>query len=71
MLYFCPIKVNIKLYFMGKKSLQLQQLNNKMWHFSTLKQVATPPTGWINTYSTESEPPIPTQSEPLSFRFLE
>jgi hypothetical protein len=23
------------------------------------------------TYSTESEPPIPTQSEPLSFRFLE
>jgi hypothetical protein len=25
----------------------------------------------INTYSTESEPPIPAQSEPLNFRFLE
>jgi uncharacterized protein YndB with AHSA1/START domain len=26
---------------------------------------------WMGTYSTESEPPIPTQSEPLNFRFLE
>jgi predicted DNA-binding mobile mystery protein A len=32
---------------MGKKSLQLQQLNNKMSGFATLKQVALPPTGWI------------------------
>jgi predicted DNA-binding mobile mystery protein A len=37
---------------MGKKSLQLQQLNNKMWNFSTLKQVATPPTGWIKAIRT-------------------
>ena len=28
-------------------------------------------TVWLTTYSTESEPPIPTQSEPLNFRFLE
>ena len=28
-------------------SLQLQQLNNKMAGFAILKQVATPPTGWI------------------------
>lgn len=37
---------------MGKKSLQLQQLNNKMWNFSTLKHVATPPTGWIKAIRT-------------------
>jgi len=37
---------------MGKKSLQLQQLNNKMLHFATLKQVATPPTGWIKAIRT-------------------
>lgn len=32
---------------MSKKSLQLQQLNNKMLSFVSLKQVAMPPTGWI------------------------
>ncbi|MBK6573750.1 MAG: mobile mystery protein A [Saprospiraceae bacterium] len=32
---------------MGKKSLQLQQLNSKMLGYATLKQVAVPPTGWI------------------------
>jgi len=37
---------------MGKKSLQLQQLNNKMWNFATLKQVAAPPTGWIKAIRT-------------------
>ena len=37
---------------MGKKSLQLQQLNNKMWRFATLKQAATPPTGWIKAIRT-------------------
>ena len=37
---------------MGKKSLQLKQLNNKMWRFATLKQVATPPTGWIKAIRT-------------------
>ena len=37
---------------MGKKSLQLQQLNNKMWRFATLKQVATPPSGWIKAIRT-------------------
>ena len=37
---------------MGKKSLQLQQLNNKMLGFATLKQVAIPPTGWIKAIRT-------------------
>ena len=37
---------------MGKKSLQLQQLNSKMLGFATLKQVAIPPTGWIKAIRT-------------------
>jgi predicted DNA-binding mobile mystery protein A len=37
---------------MGKKSLQLQQLNSKMSSFATLKQVAVPPTGWIKAIRT-------------------
>jgi predicted DNA-binding mobile mystery protein A len=37
---------------MGKKSLQLQQLNSKMMGFATLKQVAVPPTGWIKAIRT-------------------
>ena len=37
---------------MGKKSLQLQQLNNKMSGFATLKQAAIPPTGWIKAIRT-------------------
>ncbi len=37
---------------MGKRSLQLQQLNNKMSGFATLKQVAIPPTGWIKAIRT-------------------
>ena len=37
---------------MGKKSLQLQQLNNKMLGFASLKQVAIPPTGWIKAIRT-------------------
>ncbi len=37
---------------MGKKSLQLQQLNNKMLAFVTLKQVAIPPTGWVKAIRT-------------------
>lgn len=32
---------------MRTKSLQLQQLNNKMKVFALLKQVIPPPTGWI------------------------
>ena len=32
---------------MEKKTLLLQQLNNKMLSYSTLKNVAIPPTGWI------------------------
>lgn len=32
---------------MSKKSLQIQQLNNKMLAFTSLQKVATPPTGWI------------------------
>jgi predicted DNA-binding mobile mystery protein A len=37
---------------MGKKSLQLQQLNNKMSGFATIKEVAVPPTGWIKAIRT-------------------
>jgi predicted DNA-binding mobile mystery protein A len=37
---------------MGKKSLQLQQINSKMLGFATLKQVAMPPTGWIKAIRT-------------------
>jgi predicted DNA-binding mobile mystery protein A len=37
---------------MAKKSLQLQQLNNKMLNYATLKQVAVPPTGWIKAIRT-------------------
>jgi predicted DNA-binding mobile mystery protein A len=32
---------------MGKKSLQIQQLNGKMLAFASLQKVAPPPTGWI------------------------
>ena len=37
---------------MGKKSLQLQQLNEKMLGFASLNQVAVPPTGWIKAIRT-------------------
>jgi predicted DNA-binding mobile mystery protein A len=37
---------------MGKKSLQLQQLNSKMQRFAALQQVAMPPTGWIKAIRT-------------------
>ena len=37
---------------MGKKSLQLQQLNSKMLGFASLKQVAIPPTSWIKAIRT-------------------
>ena len=37
---------------MGKKSLQLQQLNGKMLGFASLKQVAIPPIGWIKAIRT-------------------
>jgi predicted DNA-binding mobile mystery protein A len=37
---------------MGKKTLQLQQLNSKMLGFTSLKQVAMPPTGWIKAIRT-------------------
>jgi len=32
---------------MGKKSLQIQQLNSKMLAYASLQKVAPPPTGWI------------------------
>ncbi len=37
---------------MGKKSLQLQQLNDKMLGFASLNQAAVPPTGWIKAIRT-------------------
>lgn len=37
---------------MNKKSLQLQQLNDKMLVFTSLKQVAIPPTGWVRAIRT-------------------
>ena len=32
---------------MSKKSLQIQQLNNKLLGYASLQKVAPPPTGWI------------------------
>ena len=32
---------------MGKKSLQIQQLNSEMLAYASLQKVAPPPTGWI------------------------
>ncbi|WP_118950770.1 mobile mystery protein A [Taibaiella helva] len=37
---------------MGKKSLQIQQLNSKMLAYASLQQVASPPTGWIKAIRT-------------------
>ena len=37
---------------MVNKSLQLQQLGNKMQVFATLKKVSTPPIGWIKAIRT-------------------
>ena len=37
---------------MSKKSLQLQQLNNKMASFALLTKVAIPPTGWVKAIRT-------------------
>ena len=37
---------------MKKTSLQIQQLNTKMLGFSSLSQVAIPPTGWIKAIRT-------------------
>ena len=37
---------------MGKKSLQIQQLNGKMLAYTSLQKVATPPTGWIKAIRT-------------------
>lgn len=37
---------------MGNKSLQLQQINNKMLSFTSLKKVAMPPIGWIKAIRT-------------------
>lgn len=37
---------------MGKRSLQLQQLDRKMRGFLPLKEVAIPPTGWIKAIRT-------------------
>ena len=37
---------------MGKKSLQLQQLNSKMLGFAVLKREAMPPIGWIKAIRT-------------------
>jgi len=37
---------------MGHNSLHLQQLNNKMLGFASVKQAAMPPTGWIKAIRT-------------------
>ncbi len=34
---------------MSRKSLQLEQLNDKMMKFGSLQSVSTPPEGWIRT----------------------
>lgn len=37
---------------MGKKSLQIQQLNGKMLAFANLQKVTPPPTGWVKAIRT-------------------
>ena len=37
---------------MGKKSLQIQQLNGKMLAFASLQKVTPPPTGWVKAIRT-------------------
>ena len=37
---------------MGTKSLLIQQLNKKMMAYTSLKQVAIPPTGWVKAIRT-------------------
>lgn len=37
---------------MGKKSLQIQQLNSKMLVVATMKKITPPPTGWIKAVRT-------------------
>lgn len=37
---------------MGKKTLQLQQLDNKMLAFDALQKIAPPPTGWVKAIRT-------------------
>ncbi len=37
---------------MGKKNLQIQQLNNKMMAYSSLQKIAPPPTGWLKAIRT-------------------
>jgi len=37
---------------MGKKSLQIQQINSKMLAYAGLQKVAPPPTGWIKAIRT-------------------
>ena len=37
---------------MGKKSLQIQQLNSKMLVISSIKKITPPPTGWIKAVRT-------------------
>lgn len=45
LLLYCEWQVITLL--MGKQTLLLQQLNNKMLNFSILKQIPSPPTGWV------------------------
>lgn len=37
---------------MGRKALQLQQLNSKMLAYGNLQKIAPPPTGWIKAIRT-------------------
>lgn len=37
---------------MGKKSLQIQQLNGKMLAFASLQKISPPPTGWVKAIRT-------------------
>jgi predicted DNA-binding mobile mystery protein A len=41
-----------KLTIMGKKSLQIQQLNSKMLVVASFKKITPPPTGWIKAVRT-------------------
>lgn len=52
MLTFAFVLSVYKLTIMGKKSLQIQQLNSKMLVVASIKKITPPPTGWIKAVRT-------------------
>ena len=50
--YICFILAGRNLTIMARKSLQIQQLNDKMLAYRNLHKIAPPPTGWIKALRT-------------------